>query len=112
MDTLLTANGCLFQGGAPLAGVGQLELAGGNLSSTEDASVTVTAGRPTVPAGSLKAWAADAKRGIFLARVKVPGLAVPVLGAGLYLPKSHSAWGFFPGVTEGGRIELTVPPVP
>ena len=30
-------------------------------------------------------------------------------GAGIYLPKSNSAWGYFPGTTLGGRIELTQP---
>ena len=30
-------------------------------------------------------------------------------GSCVYLPKSNSAWGFFPGTSVGGRIELTIP---
>ena len=38
----------------------------------------------------------------------LPGPTV-VNGSGIYLPKSNSAWGYFRGKTDGGRIELTVP---
>ncbi|HEV7403602.1 MAG TPA: hypothetical protein VGO11_11770, partial [Chthoniobacteraceae bacterium] len=107
VDTLLTVNGCQWKRQPLPAGAGTLSLSGGNLAADEDANVAITAGRPTVPTGSAKSWVANRKYGIFSARVKVPGLPLPVAGAGVYLPKSNSAWGFFPGTTEGGRIELT-----
>jgi hypothetical protein len=106
--TTLTVNGCQFKQQPLPAGAGVLSLSGGDLSVVvvEDTAVTVTAGRPTVPAGSLRSWVTYPNLGIFLARVKVPGLGIPVPGGGVYLPKSHRAWGFFPGTTVGGRIEL------
>jgi hypothetical protein len=68
-------------------------------------------GLPTPAAASaLKTWTGvSAKAGRFSATVAVPGITKPVKGRGLYLPKTNSAWGFFPGTTVGGSIELTVP---
>ena len=110
VHTLLTANGCLYTGGPLLAGAGTLNLTGGNLAADEHSSVTIAAGAPSLPAGALTAWAGgQAAAGKFRARVKVPGVFRPVSAGGLYLPKSHSAWGYFPGTTVGGRIELTAP---
>jgi hypothetical protein len=110
-DTTLTANGSLFANVIPLTGAGTLQLSGGNLPGTETGAVTVNAkGIPTVPIGSLKTWTGVApKVGKFTAKVLVPGIAKQVKGSGVYLPKSNRAWGYFPGKTVGGRIELTVP---
>ena len=111
-DTNLTANGSLFDGTAALpTGNGTLTLSGGNLAATEMGPVVITTkGVPTVPAGSLKTWTGvSAKVGKFSATVAVPTVAKPVKGSGLYLPKSNSAWGYFPGTTVGGRIQLTQP---
>ena len=110
VDTILTANGCLYSGTIPLAGAGTLALSGGNLAAPQTTAVTIAAGVPTVPVGALRAWTGvTAASGRFSAKVIVPGLATPVLGGGIYLPKSNSAWGFFRGRTVGGRIKLTVP---
>ncbi len=110
VNTILTANGSLFTGTIPLAGAGTLRLSGGNLAATQTNAVTIAAGIPPVPTGSLRAWTAAAPAtGRFAAKVLIPGSASPVNGNGIYLPKSNSAWGFFRGRTVGGRIELTVP---
>jgi hypothetical protein len=109
VDTVLTANGCLYAGTIPLSGPGTLSLSGGNLLVDELSSVNVSGGIPTLT-GSLKGWGGVKPTvGMFTAKVKVPGIIKPVAGAGVYLPKSNSAWGYFPGTTLGGRIQLTVP---
>jgi hypothetical protein len=41
--------------------------------------------------------------------VKDPARSKKVIGSGIYLPKTNSAWGYFPGATVGGRIQLTQP---
>lgn len=112
VDTLLTANGSIFDGTVALpAGSGTLKLSGGNLAGDETATVTVTAGVPAL-SGSLQAWTGvKPKVGKFAAKVAVPNVTKPVKGSGLYLPKSNSAWGFFPGSSVGGRIELSVPQI-
>ena len=109
VDTVLTANGSRFAGQLPLAGSGTLELSAGIDLPTETNAVTVTRGRPSVPTGALKAWIAYPRVGHFLAGVQLPGQPRRVLGRGVYLPKSQTAWGFFPGRTVGGRIELSIP---
>ncbi|MEQ1861304.1 MAG: DUF4394 domain-containing protein [Chthoniobacteraceae bacterium] len=112
VDTILAANGCKFTGLDPLlTGTGTLALTGGNLAANEvGPSIISVAGIPTLPAGALKTWTGvKQKVGKFSATVTVPGITKPVKGSGLYLPKSSSAWGFFPGTTVGGSINLTVP---
>jgi hypothetical protein len=108
VDTVLTANGCVFDGTISLNSMETLTLTGGDLAAPEATTVAVSvAGIPAVPTGSLKAWTGvSAKVGKFTAKVGVPGIAKPVTGSGLYLPKSQMAWGFFPGKTVGGRIQL------
>ncbi len=108
VDTVLTANGCLFDNTISLSSMETLTLSGGDLAGTESVSVAIsTTGIPAVPTGSLKAWTGvSPKVGKFTAKVQVPGIAKPVTGSGLYLPKSQTAWGFFPGKTVGGRIQL------
>ena len=110
LDTTLTANGSLYTGAPLFTGAGMLDLSGGNLTVAESSAATISAlGIPTTPLGSLKTWTgAKAKTGKFAATVLVPTITKPVKGSGLYLPKSNSAWGFFPGTTVGGRIELSV----
>lgn len=111
-DTVLKANGCLFTGLVPLiSGNGTLNLTGGNLAADQSNTVVIAAtGIPAVPTGALTAWTGvKQKTGLFSAKVTVPGVTKPVSGKGLYLPKSNRAWGFFPGLTVGGSIELTVP---
>jgi hypothetical protein len=111
LETILVANGSLYSGqDALLEGAGTLQLTGGDLASDESHSVTITAGVPAVPTGALKAWTGVTQRtGTFNAKITVPSIAKPVTGRGVYLPKSDRAWGWFPGKTIGGRIELTVP---
>jgi hypothetical protein len=110
---VLTANGCLYSGSAPLpSGTGTLRLVGGNLSADETNSVTISTGGIPAPAAvsALKTWTGvKPKLGKFSATIAIPGIPKPVKGSGLYLPKSNSAWGFFPGKTIGGSIELKVP---
>jgi hypothetical protein len=109
VDTVLTANGSLYTGLLPPDGSALLTLSGANLPATESSSVLVTGGIPTLPAGSLVGWAGVRPTiGKFSIRVKAPGATRPVAGVGLYLPKSHSAWGYFPGLTEGGRLQLHI----
>lgn len=113
LDTVLTATGSLYEKVLNLAGPGTLTLTGGNLAATQSGPVTVTANIPAVPTGALVGWSGGkASTGTFKAKVTVPGIAKPVTGSGVYLPKSRTAWGFFPGTTVGGSIELTVPPAP
>jgi hypothetical protein len=111
LETILAANGSLYSGqDALLEGAGTLQLIGGDLASDESHSVTIAAGVPTVPTGALKAWTGVTQRtGTFTTKITVPSIARPVTGRGVYLPKSDRAWGWFPGNTVGGRIELTVP---
>jgi hypothetical protein len=112
VDTVMNASGCLYDGTVPLpSGNGTLKLSGGNLTVNESNAVAVsTTGIPAVPAGALQTWTGvKVKVGKFSAKVTVPTITKPVKGSGLYLPKSNRAWGFFPGKTVGGRIELTVP---
>lgn len=106
----LVANGSLFNGAIPLNGPGVLSLTGGDLASPESDAVTVTGGIPTFPIGSLRAWlGVRPATGRFSPRVAVPGVTRLVTGHGIYLPKSRTGWGYFPGTTTGGRIELVVP---
>ena len=110
VDTTLTANGSIYAGELPLqSGTARLSLAGGNLGGMGDqvTVVEVTNGVPATPAGSLKGWTGvSARSGKFIAKIQLPDVTRLVTGSGLYLPKSNSAWGFFPGKTVGGRIEL------
>ncbi|HEV7405123.1 MAG TPA: DUF4394 domain-containing protein [Chthoniobacteraceae bacterium] len=106
-DTILTANGSLYRGQIPAAGTGVLELSGGDVPG-QRSTVTVTAGRPDAVA-ALERWIVYPRSGIFLAGVRIPGLPRASLGRGLYLPKSQTAWGYFPGKTTGGRISLSQP---
>ena len=111
VDTILTATGSLYTGVIPLTGPGAVILSGGNLTAPEVDPVTVVSGTPNNPKGLVQLWStANPVAGKFFARVRVPGTTLAVSGEGLYLPKSHDAWGFFPGAAVGGRIELIVPP--
>ena len=110
VDTTLTALGSLYAGVVPLT-LGYpyplLRLSGGNLAATESTLVATIAGIPPAPTGALRAWTGvTAEKGVFIAKVMVPGRAKPVIGRGVYLSKYERAWGYFPGTTEGGRIEL------
>jgi hypothetical protein len=107
VNTVLTVNGCEFKGQPLPTSAGVLSLTGGNLHLPEVTSIQLHGGRPSVPTRSLYRWTAYPKLGIFSARVDIPDVHILAYGAGVYLPKSHSAWGFFPGTTVGGRIELT-----
>ena len=110
LATVLTANGSLYAGAIPLTGPGAILLSGGNLPAPETDPITAIAGTPAVPDGSVLAWTnVYSTTGTFVVRIRPPGVKIPVSGEGLYLPKSHRAWGLFPGTTEGGRLELTVP---
>ncbi len=112
VDTILTVNGSRVTGSVPLpTGIGTLKLSGGNLPSAETAAnLTITAGVPPVPTGSLVTWkAGKPKASTFSFTVTVPTLAKPVKGTGVYLPKTKRAWGYFPGTMLGGRVEITIP---
>ncbi|HEV7403994.1 MAG TPA: DUF4394 domain-containing protein [Chthoniobacteraceae bacterium] len=106
VDTLLTANGSRYDGHLPVNGSGRLTLSGGDLPD-ESHFLTIANGRPAVPAGSLKSWFAYPKTGTFLAGLKVTNRPGSVLARGVYLPKSNTAWGCFPGVSVGGRVVLS-----
>jgi hypothetical protein len=106
VDTVLTANGCVYAGQIPLNGPGDLTIGGSNFKGDVVSSVNVAGGIPQL-GGALKAWdSVKPMFGQFRVKVQVPGIAKAVAGQGLYLPKSNRAWGYFPGTTIGGRIEL------
>lgn len=111
VSTTIVANGSLYSNEVELpAGAGTLTLSGGDLAMTESNAVTIKNGVPAVPTGLVQSWTGvNVRSGTFKARVTVPGLDKPVKGNGIYLPKCNSAWGFFPGTTIGGRIELIGP---
>lgn len=109
VNITLAANGSIYDSTKPLpAGNATLALSGGNLAAPESTAVTVSAGGvPTIPTGSLKSWTGvNRKAGTFRATVAVPTVTKPVKGSGIYLQKTNSAWGFFPGTTVGGCIDL------
>jgi hypothetical protein len=108
VDSTLTANGNLHDSTISLFGDGHLSLTGGNLAESLVDPVTINQkGIPLVPVGILKRWSGvSAKQGRFSATLLPPSSTKSVGGSGIYLNKSRRAWGFFPGTTEGGRIEL------
>lgn len=113
LNTLLTANGCAYSGLLPAMTTSTLRLSGGGLPAPEENTVAVTSAIPAVPTGALRNWGnVKQEVGQFRAKVLAPGIPKPVFGNGLYLPKSNSAWGFFPGLSVGGRIELQGPALP
>ncbi len=107
--TALTANGSLYSAGAALpAGACTLTLAGGSLASPTTSANSATSGKPTLST-AIPAWLVKPAIGTFFMRVKTPGSFRVVKGSGIYLPKSHSAWGTFPGMPVSGSILLTQP---
>lgn len=107
--TILTGNGSDYTLSAVLpAGPGTLSIAGGDLAADSTGATTVTAGKPTLTS-LLKAWTVNKTAGTFTASIKDPDRAKAVAGAGIYLPKTNQAWGFFPGTTVGGSISLLTP---
>ncbi len=113
VDTILTANGSLFASGDTLpAGAVELVASGGNLVAPLTVATTASAGVPTAST-VFPSWRISLNRagqtGQFTAKVKTPTNLKSVSGSGVYLPKSNSAFGWFPGTTLGGRIELTQP---
>jgi len=110
VDTILTANSSIYRGTLPTGATGTLHLTGGNLAADESSTVSLVAGKPVAPANSLVSWGpVSPATGKFAPKIRLPNVARPVSGAGLYFSKSKTAWAFFPGTTIGGRIELTVP---
>lgn len=111
VDTVLAANGSLYTAAGPALGsAGTLTLSGGDLTLAQTQAVTVSArGVPNLSALVPKWTAAAAKVGTFTASLRLPEATKNVTATGVYLPKSKTAWGYFPGTTEGGRIELTAP---
>jgi len=107
VDTILLANGSLFQRGyAYPNGDGTLEVAGGNLVADEDSTPTIVNGSPSVPIGSLLSWSLNRGVGTVSFTVFDPVLNKSVKGTGLYLQKSDEVIGYFPGSTLGGRVRL------
>ncbi|MCB1061552.1 MAG: choice-of-anchor D domain-containing protein [Verrucomicrobiae bacterium] len=93
-------------------GTGILNLTGGDLASNSMEAVNLFNGRPELPTPFIRFWVPVRSTGIFRVRVLDPDRGRVVPGDGVYLQKSQSAWGFFPGSTEGGRISLLADPVP
>ena len=110
VNTVLVANGCIYTPGVSILpnGAGTLRISGGNLAATSTTAALITAGKPkTTPI--MGKWVAEPTKGTFTPTVRTPARPTGTSGTGIYLPKSNSAWGYFPGVTLGGRIELTQP---
>ncbi len=104
VDTALTANGCIYMPGElPADGPGTLTLSGGDIAGSS-AATTITIGKPTLTP-LVPFWKANARAGAFTFKVKDPTQRA-ASGNGIYLPKSDTAWGFFPGSTVGGRVVL------
>ena len=103
VNTILQANGSIFRA-TNLTGRAILQLEGGNLNADESSVVNANSGRPGL-AGSLAGWVLR-PGGTFVTRIRAPFSHDPLIGGGVYLPKSQSAWGYFNGQTEGGRIQL------
>jgi hypothetical protein len=112
VDTVLQAFGSIYKAPLVLAGPAELQVGGGNLPAVQTNQVTVLAGKPTMPAGVVKSWTIDRLRGVFRVTILVPGATRAIAGSGLYLPKSRQAWGYFPGATHGGYIELSLAALP
>lgn len=109
VNTTLVANGSRSNAAIPLNGTGTLTLSGGNFLAPVTGAVEVTAGIPKVPTLGLTGWSSvRLTAGQFRAKIVVAG-ARAVSGQGLYLPKSKTAWGYFPGTTLGGKIEVVTP---
>ena len=105
----LVANGSFYSAGAALpSGSCTLTLAGGNLASPITTATSAASGKPALST-AIPAWLAKPATGIFVARVKTPASFRAVKGSGIYLQKSHSAWGTFLGTPVGGSISLTQP---
>ncbi len=107
VDTVLTANGSAFIAGSALPnGAVSVHLAGGNLGSEINRSGTVVPGKASATGASFT-WILNPKSpGWIKATLTLPGRTNPVIGGGLYLPKSNRVWGWFPGTTVGGYFEL------
>jgi hypothetical protein len=114
VDTTLVAQGSRYDKLLPLPdGNRILKLAGGNLAAEQLTAVAITGGIPPLPTRSLITWKSPSNKGtsptgIFTITVTLPGVTKPVKGSGIYLQKSGRAWGFFPGTTLGGRVEVAV----
>jgi len=111
VDTVLTANGSLFDRTIPLyTGGASLALTGGNLLLDELSFPTITNGLPdglpAVPIGSVVTWKSKSGVGTYVFNVVQPS-GVRVAGTGIYLQKSSRAVGYFPGPVNGGRVVVT-----
>lgn len=110
VNTVLTANGCLYNGIIPINGPGTFTVSGGNFVAPESNSSPVSSGRPQILSGSVTFWGTNKPQyGTFRASVRQPGFSRVTNASGIYLPKSNTAWGYFSGSAIGGRITLTVP---
>jgi len=108
LETVLTANGSIFLPTDVLpTGAVTLKLIGGNQAADRTISTTANAGVPVPTTPGVSFWLVKPNGG-FTTKVQRTPL-IKVGGSGVYLPKSNSAWGYFPGTTLGGRIELTQP---
>lgn len=107
VDTVLTANGSAFIAGSALPnGAVSVHLEGGNLASEINLSGTVVPGRVSATGASFT-WNMNPKAPAWIkATLTLPSRTNPVIGGGLYLPKSNRVWGWFPGTTVGGYFEI------
>ena len=105
-DTILTGNGCIYAPGMPLvSGPVELEITGGDLPTGLISTINASGGRPPFTS-FIRTWNIDVARGTFRSALFTPIRSSRVSCAGIYLPKSHSAWGFFKGNTVGGRLDM------
>jgi uncharacterized delta-60 repeat protein len=106
VNTVLTLNGCRYTRKSVLpSGPVIISATGGDLAAPLTVATVAVAGVPQATP-EIFAWRADA--GIFTARVRVAE-GKSTVARGLYLPKSNSAWGWFRGTFEGGRIAMSAP---
>ncbi len=107
VSATLVANGSLYDSADALpSGPVEVRFSGADLPGESIVSSTATNGK-VERRTEITAWSASGRYGTFTARLKPAGATAVVKATGIYLPKTNSAWGFFPGLTVGGQVEVT-----
>ncbi len=108
LNATLTANGSIYTPSSLLpSGPVTIDVAGGDLAAPISIQTNASNGNPANTT-VVSSWTVNRSSGAFAAHVNDPAQAGFLRAAGVYLPKSNRAWGFFPGSTVGGSIGLSV----
>ncbi len=107
VSATLIANGSRFDPSAPLLdGPVAVTFRGAELPAPSFISTTATRGKLSATPEILS-WTANARTGVFSAKVKPDSSGSAVRAAGVYLQKTNTAWGLFSGATVGGTVEVS-----